>query len=188
MKTLVDIEASYLACSGQWTGLDWPGCLADTVCELRKAKRHWSIRLPYPNEIRHNISHEADVWPDFVKSLAEAREMYASLPTSPAADWASPREVANGLESPAERTVHWNRCIQAFEELAEQEAAYVESRAALAEEYAWLALEAAKAGEWEEAMRQAELASNVELEFGDDPVWGPFADVCYEVWESYEQA
>lgn len=60
--------------------------------------------------------------------------------------------------------------------LADEERAYVEERASEAADEGRLAVEAARAGDWDAAADRLRRAERIERAFGDAPSWGGLAD------------
>lgn len=66
------------------------------------------------------------------------------------------------------------RDTDALRELAAEERADIEAQAAEAEVEAEQAIQHARAGAWDEALKHARLAARIERNYGDAPTWGPF--------------
>jgi hypothetical protein len=56
-----------------------------------------------------------------------------------------------------------------------------------AEELAQEVLDMARQGDWEEAVETARRIADLEWQFGDDPVWGPFCEAVEDAAEAAEK-
>jgi hypothetical protein len=148
---LASIETAFARASNQWTDMTWDG-LSALVDALERAAEKSEQAL----DRAWDAAEEVTSW--FIGEGPASTEYQEHR-----------RRLRDAV---AERD------LDALRELADEEEADVEAAAEQAQEWGELAMTAARAGKWDEAVEAARKAAGIERTYGDAPAWGPFVDAC----------
>lgn len=182
MTNVETLRTAVEQASEEWTGLDWdePSTLRNIAHVLggRKSARDLERMLNAYLEGRGDpitSSHDNDGSHASQQHRSDCRALERALEEG----------ETNNLADLAQKA----------DELAGEEEACVEARAASAAEQGTLAIEAAERDDWTEALACVERVCREERNYGDDPTWGPvrkmvekmIADACCCDDETAEQ-
>lgn len=152
MAVVVTALAEKIAAAKRWTGLDWDSNLADLAAALEAGNRRKASAILEDGVggwIDDDGSYDSQEFWRRVRSLRQYGPEQDGLP-----------------EDLADLT-------EAVRALADEECKSVEADARSAAKHGDAALEAVKAGCWDDAEEEIEAACRLERGYGDDPSWGP---------------
>lgn len=155
---LAAVEAAFARATGQWTDMTWDGLSAVVdALERAEAKSESAVERAWDDMQQDGLT---SWYIGEGPATAEYQEHRRRL-----AEAVAERDLAD------------------LRELAAEEGADVEAAAERAQEWAELAMQAARVGKWDEAVEAARKAAGVERTYGDAPTWGPFEAACLAAQE-----
>lgn len=171
MTTDITTLRTLIADASTWTGLTWDSGPTEVLAALERAIRLAGDRDDDSPEVAYRLR----------KTLAGAAEPSNGYDWSDDGSYRSQqlrrdwRDLLAEIEALSDESSieDIETARQHAEWLADANRESVEETAAQAAEHGALALEAAEAGEWDDAIAALEEAVGCERQYGDAPAWGP---------------